>query len=108
MASIFFKYYAAVEQASDTAVKKEYGVTKANVLKVLEKLLLEDLSSASGKTAPASAAGKRGPKGKRGRGAPKKRGRKPGKLAAKAKTPGRRGRKPGSVLNPTAPKIEVS
>jgi hypothetical protein len=108
MASIFFKYYAAVEQASDTVVKKEYGVAKANVLKVLEKLLLEDLSSASGKTASASGTAKRGPKGKRGRGAAKKRGRKPGKLAAKAKTPGRRGRKPGSVLKPAAPRIEVS
>jgi hypothetical protein len=104
MASVFFKYYAAVEQASDVAVKKEYGVTKANVLKVLERLLIEDIGSASGKKSPGAPKGKRGPKAKK----PGRRGRKPGKAAAKAKKPGRRGRKPGTTIKTTAPRIEVS
>jgi hypothetical protein len=105
MASIFFKYYAAVEQASDAAVKREYGVTKTNVLKVLEKLFITDLRAGSGPDTPKAAVkGKRGPK----RGA--KRGRKPGKLAAKkAKVPGRRGRKPGTrLIKSSSPGIEVS
>jgi hypothetical protein len=110
MASIFFKYYADVESASDVAVKKEYGVSKANVLKVLEKLLVEDIASSGRKSAPADGV-------KKGR----KRGRKPGRKPASAKKPGKRGRKPGRpvgsapakrgrkpVIKSIVPKIEVS
>ncbi|MDR1932677.1 MAG: hypothetical protein LBQ57_07655 [Spirochaetales bacterium] len=103
MASIFFKYYTAVENASDAAVKKQYGVSKANALKVLEALLVADISD-SGKKAPAAAKKTRG----------RKPGRKPGKVAAKK--PGKPGRKPGrkpakKTVRPVkalAPRIEVS
>ena len=113
MTSIFFKYYADVQKMSDAAVKKEYGVPKANVLKVLEKLFVEDITSSAKKVSastkkpgrPGRKPGKKTQKkpGKRGR----KPGRKPGKKPLAAKKPAKRGRKP-FVVKPIAPKIEVS
>jgi hypothetical protein len=108
MASIFLKYYADVEKTSDAAVKKNYGVSKANVLKVLETLLVADLGAASGKKTSAGTTAKRGPKKKPGRKPGKKRGRKPGRKPLLAKKPGKkRGRKPGVRLA-SSPRIEVS
>ena len=118
MASIFFKYYADVEKASDAAVRKEYGVSKANVLKVLEKLLVADITSAVKKPAPAAAkktGAKRGRKsvkaakkpGKRGRRPGKKPGRKPGKAGRPAAKKGRKSIAAQVGVKPANPKIEI-
>ena len=114
MASIFFRYYADVQKKADAAVKKEYGVSKAMVLKVLEKLFVDEITSSGKKTvATVKKAGKPGKKrakkalkkpGKRGR----KPGRKPGKTPIAAKKPAKRGRKAQSAKQTVAPKIEVS
>ena len=118
MSSIFFKYYADVEKASDVAVRKEYGVAKAMVLKVLEKLLVADIAAGK-KSAPAAAkkpAAKRGRKSAKAGRKPGRRGRKPGrkpgrKVTKAGRPPAKRGRKPmvSAGIKPAASaKIEIS
>jgi len=124
MASIFFKYYADVQKSSDSAVKKEFGVPKAAVLKVLETLLLEDLSSSKKKASPVKKTHKKKRKtgkkkvkkavkkaGKRGRKPGKKSVNKPGRKPGKkplSKRKSKKGRKALIVRQPIAPKIEIS
>ena len=118
MASIFLKYYADAEKASDAAVRKEYGVPKANVLKVLEKLLVAEIAAGK-KTAPAAAKKTKTKKVRKSAKAVKKPvkrgrkpGRKPGRKAGKAGRPlMKRGRKPAVQTGnkpAIAPKIEIS
>jgi hypothetical protein len=75
MAASIMETYIAVNGMSDEAVKSEYGVSKANTLKVLKKLVIDELKGGTAeKEAPA-----RKPRKPRGP-------RKPRKNAAKPET----------------------
>jgi hypothetical protein len=55
MAANIMDCYIAVNGMNDEAVKKAYGVSKANTLKVLKKLLIDELKSdLTEKKAPAA------------------------------------------------------
>ncbi|MDR2588611.1 MAG: hypothetical protein LBC67_04210 [Spirochaetales bacterium] len=99
MASII-KSIIEVDGKSDVAVKKEFGVAKSAVLKVLQKLYTDEISGgASTGKAKKETAGRKPGKGKPGR----KPGRKPkAAKAAKPGKPGRPGRKPGKIGKPKA------